>query len=63
MVVARYRLHVASLARREHRDLGRRLMGYGRPDYRDKWWYDLEDVNGDGILTAPRNVKSEFEER
>jgi reductive dehalogenase len=39
------------------------LMGYGKADYRDKWWYDLEDVNGDGILTTPGNVKSEFEER
>ncbi len=39
------------------------LMGYGKPDYRNKWWFDLEDVNGDGILTSPRNVKSEFEQR
>jgi reductive dehalogenase len=39
------------------------LLGYGKPDYRNKWWLDLEDINGDGILTAPRNIKSEFEER
>ncbi len=39
------------------------LLGYGKPDYSQKWWFDLEDVNGDGILTAPANKKSEFEER
>jgi 3-chloro-4-hydroxyphenylacetate reductive dehalogenase len=39
------------------------LLGYGKPDYNDKWWYDLEDINSDGVLTTPKNVKSEFEER
>lgn len=39
------------------------FMGYGKPDYRNKWWLDLEDVHGDGILTIPQNKKSEFEER
>jgi reductive dehalogenase len=39
------------------------LLGYGKADYRDKWWFDLEDVNGDGVLTIPANKKSEFEER
>jgi hypothetical protein len=39
------------------------LLGYGKPDYNKKWWFDLEDVNGDGILTIPANKKSEFEER
>lgn len=28
-----------------------------------KWWFGLEDLNGDGILIVPRNIKSEFEER
>jgi len=28
------------------------VLGYGRPDKRDKWWLDLEDV--DGILQIPR---------
>ncbi len=37
------------------------LMGYGKPDDKNKWWYDLEDVNSDGVLTMPRNRKSEFE--
>jgi len=37
------------------------LMGYGKPDYNNKWWYDLEDVNGDGILTIPKNRKTDFE--
>jgi hypothetical protein len=23
------------------------LMAYGKPDYRNKWWLDLEDVNGE----------------
>jgi reductive dehalogenase len=39
------------------------LMGYGKPDYSKKWWFDLEDVEGDGILKVPANRKSEFEER
>jgi 3-chloro-4-hydroxyphenylacetate reductive dehalogenase len=39
------------------------LLGYGKPDYNDKWWLDLEDVAGDGILKVPANKKSEFEER
>jgi reductive dehalogenase len=39
------------------------LLGYGKPDYSQKWWFDLEDVNGDGVLTIPANKKSEFEER
>jgi 3-chloro-4-hydroxyphenylacetate reductive dehalogenase len=28
-------------------------MGYGKPDYRKKWWFDLEDIKGDGVLTVP----------
>jgi reductive dehalogenase len=39
------------------------FLGYGKPDYSQKWWFDLEDVNGDGILSAPANKKSEFEDR
>ncbi len=39
------------------------LLGYGKPDYGKKWWFDLEDVNGDGVLTIPRNRKSEFEDK
>jgi len=39
------------------------FLGYGKPDYSKKWWFDLEDVNGDGVLTIPSNKKSEFEER
>jgi reductive dehalogenase len=39
------------------------LLGYGKPDYSKKWWFDLEDVNGDGMLTIPANKKSEFEDR
>jgi reductive dehalogenase len=29
------------------------LMGYGQPKPEDKWWFDLEDINGDGQLTFP----------
>ena len=39
------------------------FMGYGKPDYSRKWWFDLEDVAGDGILKTPANKKSEFEQR
>jgi reductive dehalogenase len=39
------------------------LLGYGKHDYSKKWWFDLEDVAGDGILQIPANKKSEFEER
>ena len=33
------------------------LLGYGKPDYKNKWWWDLEDVNGDTILTTPQARK------
>ncbi len=39
------------------------LLGYGKPNYNKKWWYDLEDVNGDGILTIPKNRKVDFERK
>ncbi len=39
------------------------LLGYGEPDDSKKWWYDLEDVAGDGVLQIPASKKSEFEER
>jgi hypothetical protein len=29
------------------------FFGYGKPDYSKKWWFDLEDVHGDGVLTVP----------
>jgi hypothetical protein len=29
------------------------LMGYGKPDHTKKWWFDLEDAAGDGILKTP----------
>jgi reductive dehalogenase len=31
------------------------LMGYGKPDNKNKWWFDLEDKNGDGILSIPNS--------
>lgn len=31
------------------------LMGYGKPDHSKKWWFDLEDKNGDGILSIPKH--------
>ena len=39
------------------------LLGYGKPDYSKKWWFDLEDVNGDGILTIPKNRNIEVEDK
>jgi len=39
------------------------LFGYGKADHSRKWWFDLEDMKGDGVLTIPENRKSEFEER
>jgi 3-chloro-4-hydroxyphenylacetate reductive dehalogenase len=35
------------------------LMGYGKPDYSKKWWFDLVDLNGDGILQIPDKNKSD----
>jgi reductive dehalogenase len=35
--------------------LGDDLFGYGKPDQRKKWWLDLEDAKGDGILQVPAN--------
>ena len=34
------------------------LLGYGKPDYNKKCWYDLEDVAGDGILQIPASTSS-----
>lgn len=28
-------------------------FGYGKSDLTKKWWHDLEDVEGDGVLTIP----------
>ncbi|HEX2965452.1 MAG TPA: reductive dehalogenase [Syntrophorhabdaceae bacterium] len=33
------------------------LMGYGKPDYANKWWLDLEDVEGDGVLVVPDSTR------
>ena len=30
------------------------LLGYGKSHYEDKWWFDLEEV--DGIIDVPRHV-------
>ncbi|MDA3918295.1 MAG: reductive dehalogenase [Deltaproteobacteria bacterium] len=30
------------------------LLGYGKADNKNKWWFDLEDKNGDGILSIPK---------
>jgi len=34
------------------------LMRYGKPDYSKKWWFDLEDVEGDGVLQTPSKNKT-----
>lgn len=31
------------------------VLGYGKADYAKKWWCDLEDIAGDGILHIPLN--------
>jgi len=31
---------------------GDRLLGYDKPNLKNKWWFDLEEV--DGVLTVPR---------
>jgi reductive dehalogenase len=30
-------------------------LGYGKPDHAKKWWWDLEDADGNGILRIPEN--------
>jgi reductive dehalogenase len=30
-------------------------LGYGKPDHSQKWWWDLEDVDGNGVLKIPTN--------
>ncbi len=35
------------------------LMGYGKPKPEWKWWLDLEDVDGDGVLQVPSKRKKE----
>jgi hypothetical protein len=32
------------------------LLGYGKPDYSKKWWFDLADLNGDGVLSIPGEI-------
>ena len=29
------------------------ILGYGKPKQFNKWWFDLEDVKGDGNLSIP----------
>lgn len=36
------------------------LLGYGKPDNKNKWWFDLEDENGDGKLTIPKSNKAKI---
>ena len=31
------------------------LMGYGKPKPEDKWWFDLEDVNGEFIIPSDKD--------
>lgn len=33
-------------------------LGYGKPDPSRKWWWDLEDAAGDGILKIPAESES-----
>ena len=35
------------------------FMGYGKPDDSKKWWLDLEDVEGDGVLLVPGKGKND----
>jgi ferredoxin len=35
------------------------FMGYGKPDDNKKWWFDLEDVEGDGVLLVPGKGKND----
>jgi reductive dehalogenase len=37
------------------------FLGYGKRHDSSKWWFDLEDVNGDGILTIPEYRKGSDE--
>ena len=29
------------------------LMGYGKHAFSKKWWFDLVDIKGDGLLQIP----------
>ena len=33
------------------------LLGYGKPDYSKKWWFDLVDIEGNGLLEIPNKNK------
>ena len=35
------------------------LLGYGKPDYSKKWWFDLADLDGDGVLQIPGKIQKE----
>ena len=34
------------------------LVGYGEPNLKNKWWYDLEEV--DGVLRVPDRAGKRF---
>jgi 3-chloro-4-hydroxyphenylacetate reductive dehalogenase len=34
--------------------IGDDMLGYGKPAPGKQWWFDLEDVAGDGLLTVPK---------
>ncbi|MFC1820426.1 reductive dehalogenase [Thermodesulfobacteriota bacterium] len=37
--------------------LGDDLFGYGTPKYKNKWWFDLEDVEGEFIIPSDKDRK------
>jgi 3-chloro-4-hydroxyphenylacetate reductive dehalogenase len=60
-------LHRAANWMIRHSSLGRSLavwlddaLGYGRPDYSKKWWWDFEDAAGDGIFRSPADKGNGF---
>jgi len=32
------------------------VFGYGKQNVNNKWWFDLEDI--DGIVQVPRNINN-----
>jgi hypothetical protein len=41
---------------------GDELLGYDKPNLKNKWWLDLEDVDGELVVPAHAGSRGNFKE-
>jgi hypothetical protein len=41
---------------------GDQLLGYDKPNLKNKWWLDLEDVDGELVVPAHAGSRGNFRE-